>query len=814
MQQNEEYVTGENVSAVPVVEQPEIKVVEERPKAEVVVEQPETEVAVAEPAAETEAITAVPEVSCADEYLSVENHPADVFARYINREKSWLKFNERVLEEAEDHTNPLLERIKFVAIFASNLDEFFMVRVGSLFDEMSLDEEFIDKKTGMNAQQQLDMIFHEVCKLSQRVGDAYEAIISELEQYQYYQVDFDTAEPWLQKKIDAYFQAELAPLLSPLLINARHPFPFLNNKEMYIGVLLKNTEEHMGIVPVSPQFPRKLTFHSPDKEKHYFILLEDVIAHYMPQIFNDTVEESFVFRVTRNGDLDMDEGLYDEDIDWRSVMEQLLKRRNKQAAVRLQFSRPVRTEIWQYLCNKLQLTEREVIIEQTPLDLSFCFGNFDGLEEQAELYYEPEHTVEVPGISRRRSMLRQIEEIGDLLLAYPYHSMLPFIDLLEQAATDPDVISVKITLYRLASNSRIVNALVRAAENGKDVLVLVELRARFDEQHNIDCSKKLEEAGCTVIYGVEHYKVHSKLMVMTYRSENKIRYITQIGTGNYNEKTARMYTDLSLITPNEDIGREAVEVFQALALGQFVKHSRYLLVAPEQMKKPLMNLIDEEIIYAQTGEKAQVIIKTNSLSHKEMIDKLIEASQAGVEVTLLVRGICCLQAGIPGISDHITVKSIVGRHLEHSRIFSFGVGKRQRMFIGSADWMTRNMDYRVEVAVEVLDDKVKKTLNQMLELYLSDNRKLRTMDVNGNYLKTQRAADAPVIDSQMELFDYFAAKAQKARKKQQKKEAETKKNTTAKKDKNKGKQQKKKDSGNQMKLRYGFLKKKDRKNKK
>ena len=738
--------------------------------------------------------------------------------RYINREKSWLKFNTRVLEEAEDPYNPLLERLKFVAIFASNLDEFFMVRVGSLFDEFSLDEEIIDSKSGMNAQEQLDMIFCEVCKLSQRLGDAYTQIIAELEQYHYYQVDFATAEPWLLEQIDGYFQAELLPLLSPQVINNRHPFPFFNNEEMYIGVQLKNADGHMGIVPVSPQFPRKLTFHSPDGENHYFVLIEDVIGRYMPQIFKDVVEESFVFRVTRNGDMDLDEGLYDEDIDWRLVMEQLLKRRSKQAAVRLQLSKPVRTEIWQYLCNKLQLTEREVIIEQAPLDLSFCFGGFDGLEAEDGLFYEPIYAVAPPGLDAGRPMIKQIAEQGDLLLCYPYHSMRPFIDLLEQAATDPDVISIKITLYRLASNSRIVNALVRAAENGKEVLVLVELRARFDEQHNIDCSKKLEEAGCTVIYGVEHYKVHSKLMVMTYRSHNKIQYITQIGTGNYNEKTANLYTDLSLITANEDIGREAVNVFKNLGLGQFVSHSHHLLVAPKRMKKPLMDLIDQEIAYAQAGEKAKIVVKTNSLSNKEMIDKLIEASQAGVEILLLVRGICCLQAGIPGVSDNITIKSIVGRYLEHSRIFSFGVGKRQKMYIGSADWMTRNMDYRVEVAVEILDEGVKKTLNEMLELYFSDNRKLRTMDAEGNYRQPVREEGEAILDSQIALFDFFAAKTQKTRKKQQKKDtgrksSQTKKEKEKTKTKDKSKNKKKQKEAHKKK-QYGFLKKKDKKNKK
>lgn len=739
---------------------------------------------------------------------------------YINREKSWLKFNERVLEEAEDPLNPLMERLKFVGIFASNLDEFFMVRAGSLFDELSLDEEIIDKKSGMNAQQQLDMIFAEVCQLSQRLGDAYEQILKELEQYHYYQVDFDAAEPWLTEQIDVYFQSELLPLLSPQMINPRHPFPFFNNEELYIGVQLKDAEGHLGIVPVSPQFPRKLVFHSADKQQHFYILIENLIARYMPQIFNDVVEESFVFRVTRNGDMDLDEGLYDADIDWRLVMEQLLKRRSKQAAVRLQLSKPVQAEIWQYLCNKLQLTEREMIVERAPLDLSFCFSGFEGLDAYPELYYEPRYAVAPAGIDRNQPMIDQIARNGDLLLVYPYHSMRPFIDLLEQAATDPGVISIKITLYRVASNSRIVNALMRAAENGKEVLVLVELRARFDEQHNIDCSKKLEEAGCTVIYGVEHYKVHTKLMVMTYRRQNKIQYITQIGTGNYNEKTANLYTDLSLITPNAAIGREAVEVFKTLALGQFVQQTEHLLVAPDQMKQPLMNLIDREIFYASKGEPARIVVKTNSLSHKEMIDKLIEASQAGVQITLLVRGICCLQAGVPGVSDNIKIQSIVGRYLEHSRIFSFGTGKRQKLYIGSADWMTRNMDYRVEVAVEVLDDNVKKTLNQMLELYLSDNRKLRTMDETGNYRRPMRGDDTAIVDSQIELFDYFAAKVQKSKKKEQKQLDEKRKHRKKSGDDKKEKRresakekERKKPKEDHKKKQYGFLKKKDKKKK-
>ncbi len=727
---------------------------------------------------------------------------------YINREMSWLKFNERVLEEAEDALNPLMERMKFIGIFASNLDEFFMVRVGSLFDELSLDEEIIDKKTGMNVEQQLDMIFDEVCRLSERLGDAYAEILKELEQYRYFSVIFDTAEPWLLKEIEDYFETEILPLLSPQIINPRHPFPFFGNQELYAGARINSEELHIGIVPVPSQVSRKIMFHSADGQNHYFILLEDVIAHYMPQIFNEEAAECFVFRVTRNGDMDLDEGLYEEDIDWRQIVEQLLKRRSKQAAVRIQFSNNVLRETWQYLCHKLKLTEREIIVEHAPLDLSFCFDGFDGLEQHPELFYEPRYAVEPPGFDRSRAIMEQIAEDGDMLLAYPYHSMRPFIELLEQAATNPDVVSIKITLYRVASDSRIINALMRAAENGKDVLVLVELRARFDEQQNIDFSKKLEDAGCTVIYGVEHFKVHTKLMVLTSRKHGKIQYITQIGTGNYNEKTASLYTDLSLITADSKIGREATEVFKHLALGQFIQHTEHLLVAPDYMKQPLIDFIEQETDLAQRGEKARIILKINSLSHKKLIDKLIAASQAGVEIILLVRGICCLKAGIPGISENIQIHSIVGRYLEHSRIFSFGTGKRQKLYIGSADWMTRNMEYRVEAAVEILDKNVKQTINQMLDCYLQDNRKRRTMDMYGSYQKPECSHDEAVIDSQIALFDYFAARKEpNPKKKSGKKQKHKKKSGRKNHAKAKGNKAAKKIRHQHKTKQYGFVRK-------
>lgn len=734
--------------------------------------------------------------------------PTEVQAQqlYINREKSWLKFNERVLEEAEDQRNPLLERLKFTSIFCSNLDEFFMIRVGSLFDQLYLEEDFLDKKSGMTVQEQLDMIFDVTCQMQQRLGDVYHELIVALEQYGYYEVNFETIAPWLKERIDHFFRQEMMPLLSPQIINRHHPFPFFNNQEMYVGVPFNNEDGNyrLGVIPIPKLFPRRMMFHDASQDKHYFLLIENLISYYVQEIFADeTLGESFIFRVTRNGDLDIDEGLYDEDIDWRQTMEQLLKKRNKSAAVRLQLSRPVKTEIWKYMCSKLQLTEREVIIESAPLDLSFDFSE---LSQYPHLFDTPQNVIAPAGLQPRRPIIPQIIEGGDLLLAYPYHSMKPFIDLLDEAALDPKVISIKITLYRLASNSRIVNALMKAAENGKDVLVLVELRARFDEKNNIDCSKKLEEAGCTVIYGIEHFKVHTKLMVMTRKNHDTVNYITQVGTGNYNEKTAKLYTDLSVITSHEDIGKEAVEVFKALSLGRFVKKSRYLLVAPEQMQQPMLDLIEEEIKRAKAGEEADIMMKLNSLSSKDMIDALVRASQAGVKVTLLIRGICCLQAGIPGVSDNIVIYSIVGRYLEHSRIYSFGIGKRQKMYIGSADWMTRNLCYRVEVGLEILDENVKKTLNQMIEYYLKDNVKMRTMVDGGNYEYIVPSAKNAAFNSQMELFGFFEKKLVKYQKEYQKEQQ--KKQKEKQKEKNKKEKKSKQVKGDKSKKeKYGFLKK-------
>ncbi len=679
---------------------------------------------------------------------------------YVNRELSWLKFNERVLEEAEDRRVPLMERLKFVAIYDSNLDEFMMIRVGSLFDNLLIKADYRDAKTGLSAEEQLDGLFRQAKILSGRLNSAYTDIIEQLKLYQVVQVDCERMDMYDQAIISKYFHDEIQPLLSPQIIDKQHPFPFFRNEELYVGVHF--AEEHhqvqFGVVPVSCCFERLFVYSSADGKELRFALIEDIIIHFADKIFKKyKIESRFVMRVTRNGDLNMNEGLYDQDIDWRAEMERLLKRRKKSAAVRLQLSTALKPELLHYLCKRLEISEREVIIEGLPLDMSFVYELASRVERlNADLFFDPLPPVMPAGLTPGQSMMEELERRGDLLLAFPFHNIKPFLDLLDEAAVDPSVISIKMTLYRVAAGSKIISALIKAAENGKDVLVMVELRARFDEQNNIDWSKQLEQAGCTVIYGVEDYKVHSKLMVITRKVKGQLCYITQIGTGNYNEKTAKLYTDLSLMTTNEAIALDGLDVFQSLLLGGFVENSKHLLVAPKQLRRRVMELMDEEIKRAKAGEETQIVIKINSISDKEMIDKLLEASQAGVKITLFVRGICCFRAGVAGFSENITVKSIVGRFLEHSRIYVFGVGPRQKIYIGSADWMTRNTVYRVEVAVEVLSQPIREKLLYMLKIMDNDNVKARYMDAEGTYHRVERKPQEPMVDSQRALYQYFA----------------------------------------------------------
>ncbi len=688
-------------------------------------------------------------------------------AIYVNRELSWLKFNERVLEQAEDERLPLFERMRFISIYGSNLDEFFMVRVGGLYDARLFTPDEIDAKTGMTINEQIDAIYDRVRALLPRVETCYCNLVMEMEKHGIHQVNFDRLSDYEKGILEAYFKTNVEPFLAPQIIDRHHPFPYLSNKEQFVGLCLRNEKDKKGfdfaVIPVTDlHFKRFHIFQNETKTGWNYVLMAPLIYHFADRLFRKSVvDEKVIFRITRNGDLRVDEALYDEDMDWRSQMEQILNKRKRSAAVRLQLSKPVSERLKEYLLKRLDICERAVMVtNELPPSLTFIYGLFGELENRyPELNYGPMPQVMPPGIDAGDSIIRKLDENGDIFLAYPYHGMKTFLDLLDEAAVSPQVRSIKITLYRIASGSKVAQALIKAAENGKDVLVLVELKARFDEEHNIIWSKRLEEAGCTVIYGMENYKVHSKLCVITRREGNKVSYITQVGTGNYNEKTAKQYTDFCLITKNQSIGEEASRVFQTLQLGGFVDKSNHLLVAPLQMKNRFIEYIDDEITVAKRGEPARIILKVNGLSNKDMIDKLIEASQAGVKITLYVRGICCLRAGVPGYTENIVVKSMVGRFLEHPRIYLFGIGKRENLFIGSADWMTRNLLYRVEVGVRVLDPLIKETIMDILDILEKDNVLAREMLADGTYRRLYPDLDSRAINSQYEQYEYFKEKS-------------------------------------------------------
>lgn len=680
---------------------------------------------------------------------------------YVNRELSWIRFNERVLEEAEDQRLPLFERMRFLSIFGSNLDEFFMVRVGGLYDAMVLSPEEVDSKSKMTPAQQLEMIYQEMTVLMPRVEKCYETLSGLLRQQGIYQIDTENVTPYQESVLERFFRDSVKPFLAPQIIDKHHPFPFLSNKEQFIGIEFETNSNkiEIAVIPVvSKNFPRYFIFPDESGTGYCFVTAAGLIYYFADMIFKKKiVKDKFVFRVTRNGDLRVDEALFDEEIDWRDQMEKIIKKRKRSAVVRLQMSKAVSVELEHFLLKKLGAKRQSLFVTPLlPLSLNFIYGLLGELQDKyTEFNYSPMPPIMPAGINPGDSIVKYLDNHGDILLAYPYHSMKTFLDLLDESAVDPSVTSIRITLYRIASGSKVAQALSKAAENGKDVLVLVELKARFDEEHNIIWSKRLEEAGCRVIYGFDNYKVHSKLCVISRQTGHGISHITQIGTGNYNEKTARQYTDFSLITTNQEIAAEALNVFTTLSMGQFVERSKYLLVAPLQMRNRFIELIDREIEAARTGAPARIVAKINGLSQRDIIDKLIEASQAGVDITLYVRGICCLRAGIPGLTDHITIKSMVGRFLEHPRLFLFGFGERQRMYIGSADWMTRNLNYRVEVAVEILDPAIKQVLYQVLEIMAADNTLARMMQPDGTYKRLYPAQNEKVINSQTEQYALF-----------------------------------------------------------
>jgi len=650
---------------------------------------------------------------------------------YMNRELSWLKFNERVLEEAENKKVPLCERLTFASIYQSNLDEFFRVRVGSLVDQMLLGGKIRDNKTKMTAKEQIEEVLHQVMKLNRRKDAVYDAIMGQLEDYGVRLVDFRKISKKESEYLEKYFLSEIAPVISPTIVGKRQPFPFLKNNEIYAVVVLqtKSGKEKLGIIPCSNTgFKRLVELPTAGA----YMLAEELILHYIPEVFERyNIKAKSLIRVTRNADIDAD-ALYDEDLDYRDFMAELIKRRKKLAPVRLELTREMDGEIVDVLCDYLELDSDYVFQVQAPLDLSFVFEIQDTLRKTPELFYEKRVPQKSSQFRDGEPVFPQIRE-KDKLLSYPYESMKPFLNFLREAANDKEVISIKMTLYRVAKHSKIVEYLIDAAENGKEVLVLVELKARFDEENNIEWSRRLEDAGCRVIYGLDGYKVHSKLCLVTKKSEGQVEYYTQIGTGNYNEKTARLYTDLSFMTANVEIGLEAAKVFQALSMEETVDNVQHLLVAPRCLQNKVLSMIDEEIACAKEGKEAYIGLKMNSLTDKKIIDKLIEASQAGVKIDMVIRGICCLIPGVKGKTENIQVRSIVGRFLEHSRIYIFGTQEREKVYIASADFMTRNTLRRVEVAAPVYDKDLKMQLEEMFITMLSDNQKARQEDSRGNY---------------------------------------------------------------------------------
>ena len=650
---------------------------------------------------------------------------------YMNREFSWLKFNERVLEEAENKKVPLCERLTFASIYQSNLDEFFRVRVGSLVDQMLLGGKIRDNKTKMTAKEQIEAVLHQVMKLNRRKDAVYDAIMGQLEDYGVRLVDFRKISKKESEYLEKYFLNEIAPVISPTIVGKRQPFPFLKNNEIYAVVVLqtKSGKEKLGIIPCSNTgFKRLVELPTAGT----YMLAEELILHYIPEVFERyNIKAKSLIRVTRNADIDAD-ALYDEDLDYRDFMAELIKRRKKLAPVRLELTREMDGEIVDVLCDYLELDSDYVFQVQAPLDLSFVFEIQDTLRKTPELFYEKRVPQKSSQFRDGEPVFPQIRE-KDKLLSYPYESMKPFLNFLREAANDKEVISIKMTLYRVAKHSKIVEYLIDAAENGKEVLVLVELKARFDEENNIEWSRRLEDAGCRVIYGLDGYKVHSKLCLVTRKSEGQVEYYTQIGTGNYNEKTARLYTDLSLMTANVEIGLEAAKVFQALSMEETVDNVQHLLVAPRCLQNKVLSMIDEEIACAKEGKEAYIGLKMNSLTDKKIIDKLIEASQAGVKIDMVIRGICCLIPGVKGKTENIQVRSIVGRFLEHSRIYIFGTQEREKVYIASADFMTRNTLRRVEVATPIYDKDLKMQLEEMFITMLSDNQKARQEDSRGNY---------------------------------------------------------------------------------
>ena len=655
-----------------------------------------------------------------------------------NRELSWLRFNHRVLEEAQDESVPLMERMKFVAIFTSNLDEFFMIRVGSLYDMAAADNTKQDIRSGMTAEEQLAAIYRAVAPLYKERDKTYAEIKKQLHPYGVCGLGFKELEQQEKKYVKKYFKEQILPVLSPQIVDANHPFPHLLNKEIYVVANLKQGGKTMlGVVPV-PQYISDVLF-LPGHDIRY-IRMEKVIMEYLELVFDRyQVSDKNYICVTRNADIAPNDELMADNEDFRFVMQETLHKRRRMAVVRLEAANPLGKEMEKFFCEKFHIAPECIFRTKMPMKLGFIFTIADKVpESMKKALTDPPFLPQPSSMLSEGSVMEQVKK-KDVLLSYPYESMEPFLQLIKEASTDPDVMTIRITIYRLAKKARLVEYLCAAAENGKEVTALIELRARFDEQNNIDWSERMEEAGCRVLYGFENYKVHSKICLITYRNKNEIRYITQIGTGNYNEKTAKMYTDYSLITSSQEIGEDAAVFFKNMSIGNLDGTYNHLIVSPTSLKQKVLQLMDEEITKGRDG---RILMKMNSLTDMDFIRKTAQASQAGVKIQLIVRGICCILPGIPGKTDNLQVTSIVGRFLEHPRVFVFGRGADAKVYIGSADMMTRNTENRVEVACPIYDETIRRRLIHDLKVMLSDNVKAREMTSDGTYRKKEAGEKA------------------------------------------------------------------------
>ncbi len=658
-----------------------------------------------------------------------------------NREVSWLKFNERILEEADDPDTPILERLKFVSIYATNLDEFFRVRVGSLLEKSIHKPNAIDNKSGMTPKEQLDAIYQITSKLNIKYDNSYKGVEAVLRSNKIYSLDYDELDNREKNYLKKLFDNSIYPILSPQIVDPHHPFPHLKNKEVYIACLLNNNKNKKiyGLVPIPENIPKYIFLPG---ENYRYIHFDKVITEFIDEMFGTyKMVEKTRISVTRNADINPENYPLDEQYDFRNQMKKLLRLRKRLAVVRLETSNELSDDLKEYLCEHLDIEEYQIYVMNAPLEMHYVYDLIDDItkNDNKNLLYEafkPVKSILVP-----ETNMIELASKKDLLFHYPYESMRPFLYLIRQAANDPRVISIKITIYRMAKNATIVDYLCTASENGKDVTAMIELRARFDEQNNIDYSEKLEDAGVNIIYGFEEYKCHSKVCLITYRDKGKIQYITQVGTGNYNESTAKQYTDLSFITGNEEIGLDATQFFNNMSTNNLEGNYKHFLVAPIYMKAKLMELFDEEIAKESEG---RIFCKVNSLSDHDMILKLAQASSAGVKITMIIRGICCILPGIEGITENIEIRAIVGRYLEHTRIYSFGSGIDQKIYISSADLMTRNLDRRIEVSCPIYDIKIKEKINHIIETTLKDNVKARIIDSNGDYNKITNQGE-PII---------------------------------------------------------------------